>query len=198
MLRINVESVVGMTLYDVALFATMLNQHGAAILVPEKDVDGGLAAYKRLDRLLGTCVYHDQMNQDGIVEINPARATSINTANPQKPHLPHTDDAYTEQPSRFITLQCRQAAPSGGGESVLVSGADLLAVLNSEELRALMQPGMVTMGRRPAADASWLKVSSKEIKKNKINEKREQFLDEPAVSEKVRLPHPAPDFWPGY
>eukprot|EP00747_Dinoflagellata_sp_TGD_P029661 gnl/TRDRNA2_/TRDRNA2_134057_c0_seq1.p1 gnl/TRDRNA2_/TRDRNA2_134057_c0~~gnl/TRDRNA2_/TRDRNA2_134057_c0_seq1.p1 ORF type:complete len:340 (+),score=57.74 gnl/TRDRNA2_/TRDRNA2_134057_c0_seq1:121-1140(+) len=160
MLRINVKSIVGMTPAEIALFAGLLNQHGAAVLVPDEDTDDGRAAYRMLDRLLGTCVDHDQMNEFGVVEINPARPTSINTANPQKPHLPHTDDAYTEQPSRFITLQCRQAAPSGGGESVLVSGADLLAVLNSEELRALMRPGMVTMGRRPAADASWMKVSS--------------------------------------
>ena len=61
---------------------------------------------------------------------------------------------------RFLTLQCRQSAPSGGGESVLVSGADLVAALSNEELRTLMQPGMVSMGRRPAGDGSWMKVSS--------------------------------------
>merc|ERR1719446_189278 len=100
------------------------------------------------------------MDERGIVEINPANATSINVANPKKPHLPHTDDAYTQQPARFITLQCRKAAGSGGGESVLVSGMDLLASLTSEELRSLMKPGMVTMGRRVASDGSWLKCSS--------------------------------------
>ena len=41
---------------------------------------------------------------------------------------------------RFCTLQCRESAATGG-ESVLVSGAELLAALSNEELRSLMQPG---------------------------------------------------------
>jgi alpha-ketoglutarate-dependent taurine dioxygenase len=160
MLRMHVDSVAGMTFDDVNHFALLLNQYGAVVLVPSQDLEGGLAAYKMLDRLLGNAVYHDKMDDRGVVEINPATPTSINTADPKKAHLPHTDDAYTEQPSRFITLQCREAAPSGGGESVLVSGVELMAALSSEELRVLMRPGMVTMGRRPAADASWMKCSS--------------------------------------
>lgn len=160
LLRLKVKSVVGMTSFEVEGFSRLINQYGAAVLVPEQDPEGGLASYKALDRLLGNCVHHDQMDERGVVEINPSNPTSINVANPKKPHLPHTDDAYTDKPARFITLQCREAAPSGGGESVLVSGVDLLAALTSEELRALMQPGMVTMGRRPAADGSWMKCSS--------------------------------------
>jgi len=160
LLRIQVGSVVGMTEQEIASFAWMMNEYGAAVLTPRQDPDDGLAAYTTLDRLLGKCVSHDQMNEQGIVEINPVKATSINTANPKKAHLPHTDDAYTEQPSRFITLQCRKAAPSGGGEHVLVSGVEPLAALSSEELRTLMRPGMVQMGRRPAGDGSWMKCSS--------------------------------------
>jgi alpha-ketoglutarate-dependent taurine dioxygenase len=156
----HVKSVARMTPFETANFASLLNRHGAAVLVPVEDPDDGLAAYSTLDRLLGTSVKHDQMNEHGIVEINPSRPTSINTANPQKPHLPHTDDAYTDQPSQFITLQCRQAAPSGGGETVLMSGVELLAALDSEELRSFMRPGLVSMGRRPAADGSWMQVSS--------------------------------------
>lgn len=160
LLRVKVDSVVGMSDGEIAEFSMMLNEYGAVVLVPDNDTEGGLAAYRMLDRLLGTPLYHDQTDERGVVEINPAKPTSINTANPKKAHLPHTDDAYTEQPARFITLQCREAAPSGGGESVLVSGAELLAALSSEELRALMRPGMVTMGRRLATDGSWLKCSS--------------------------------------
>ena len=37
-------------------------------------------------------------------------------------------------------MQCRESAATGG-ESVLVSGAELLAALSNEELRNLMQPG---------------------------------------------------------
>jgi hypothetical protein len=159
-LRFRVKSIVDMTEDEVTHFAQMMNIYGAAVLSPEVDTDGGLAAYRMLDRLLGEAVPHDKMDERGIVEINPAKATSINTANPKKAHLPHTDDAYTERPSRFITLQCRTAAPSGGGESVLISGMDLLASLNSEEVRSLMKPGMVTMGRVNAADGAWLKTSS--------------------------------------
>lgn len=56
--------------------------------------------------------------------------------------------ASTKQPkpppallvTRFCTLQCRESAATGG-ESVLVSGAELLAALSNEELRNLMQPG---------------------------------------------------------
>jgi len=158
-LRFRVKTIVGMTEDEVSHFAQMMNVYGAAVLVPEEDTEDGLAAYRMLDRLLGDVVPHDKMDERGIVEINPAKATSINTANPKKPHLPHTDDAYTERPSRFITLQCRRAAPSGGGESVLISGMDLLASLNSEELRSLMKPGMVTMGRR-SPNGEWLKCSS--------------------------------------
>lgn len=36
------------------------------------------------------------------VEINPAKPTSINTANPKKEHLPHTDDAYTDSPAALL------------------------------------------------------------------------------------------------
>lgn len=160
LLRHRVDSIVGMTDTEIDVFGWMMNQYGAVVLAPNKDPENGLASYQMLDRLLGAPVSHDQMNEHGVVEINPANPTSVNVANPRKPHLPHTDDAYTEQPSRFITLQCREAAPSGGGESVLVSGVELLAALNSEELRSLMRPGMVTMGRRPAADGSWMKCSS--------------------------------------
>jgi len=160
LLRFKVDSIVGMSDGEVSEFAMMMNEHGAAVLVPDQDSEGGLAAYRMFDRLLGTCQYHDQMDERGVVEINPAKPTSINTANPKKAHLPHTDDAYTEQPARFMTLQCRKAAASGGGESVLVCGTELLAALSSEELRALMRPGMVTMGRRPAGDGSWMKCSS--------------------------------------
>lgn len=159
-LRFRVKSIVGMTQNEEAHFAQMMNIYGAAVLVPEDDTEDGLAAYRMLDRLLGEAVPHDKMDERGIVEINPAKATSINTADPKKAHLPHTDDAYTERPSRFITLQCRKAASSGGGESVLISGMDLLASLNSEELRSLMKPGMVTMGRRTALDGAWLQCSS--------------------------------------
>jgi len=159
-LRLEVDSVAGMTEPELEVFRWMMNHYGAAVLAPARDPGGGVAAYAVLDRLLGTCVCHDQMDEHGIVVINPAEPTSINVANPQLPHLPHTDDAYTETPARFVTLQCREAAPSGGGESVLVSGADLLSALTAEELRAMMQPGMVTMGRRPAADGSWMKCSS--------------------------------------
>jgi alpha-ketoglutarate-dependent taurine dioxygenase len=159
-LRFRVKSIVDMTENEVTHFAQMMNIYGAAVLSPEIDTEDGLAAYRMLDRLLGEAVPHDKMDERGIVEINPAKATSINTANPKKEHLPHTDDAYTERPSRFITLQCRIAAPSGGGESVLISGMDLLASLNSEEVRSLMKPGMVTMGRVNAADGAWLKTSS--------------------------------------
>lgn len=42
----------------------------------------------------------------------------------------------------------------------MISGMDLLASLNSEEVRSLMKPGMVTMGRVNAADGAWLKTSS--------------------------------------
>lgn len=159
-LRVEVTSIDGMNDFEISLFAQTMNKYGAAVLTPDEDPEAGLAAYRMLDKLLGQAVWHDQMDERGVVEINPAKPTSINVANPKSPHLPHTDDAYTEKPARFITLQCREAAPSGGGESVLVSGVELLAALTSEELRALMQPGMITMGRRPAKDGSWMKCSS--------------------------------------
>mmetsp|Transcript_155 Transcript_155/g.588 ORF Transcript_155/g.588 Transcript_155/m.588 type:complete len:364 (+) Transcript_155:85-1176(+) len=157
-LRLSVDSIVNLSEVNVARFAELMNLYGAAVLAPR--VDEGAEAYKTLDRLLGKCVSHDCMDERGIVEITPAKPTSINVAQPERPHLPHTDDAYTEQPARFITLQCREAAPSGGGESVLVSGAQLLGALYKQELRELMRPGMVSMGRRPAADGSWMKCSS--------------------------------------
>mmetsp|Transcript_74079 Transcript_74079/g.130967 ORF Transcript_74079/g.130967 Transcript_74079/m.130967 type:complete len:360 (+) Transcript_74079:53-1132(+) len=158
-LRLPVPAISKMSTHDVDHFAFMLNTYGAVILVPEGDEDR-LAPYKILDQLFGTVVHHDAANEHGIVEINPAKPTSINTANPKKEHLPHTDDAYTENPSMFCTLQCIEAAPSGGGETVLISGAELVASLSNKELKALMKPGMVSMGRRPAADGSWMKVSS--------------------------------------
>lgn len=160
LLRLKVKSVAGMTETDIIELAILMNKYGAAVLTPEIDEEEGLAAYKMLDRLLGTRVSHDKIDERGILEINPARPTSINTAKTDQAHLPHTDDAYTARPARFITLQCRKAAPSGGGESVLVSGKELLESLNAEELRELMKPGMVTMGRRPAEDGSWMKCSS--------------------------------------
>lgn len=159
-LRLPVNNIAKMSRSEISSLALLINTYGAAILVPETPDEDGLGAYKTLDHLFGTTVGHDSQNEHGVVEINPAKPTSINTANPQKAHLPHTDDAYTESPSAFCTLHCRKAAPSGGGESVLVSGAELLASLSNEELRTLMQPGMVSMGRRPAGDASWMKVSS--------------------------------------
>ncbi|CAE7299539.1 hypothetical protein AK812_SmicGene15528 [Symbiodinium microadriaticum] len=158
-LRLRVKSIAKITDEEQHEFVFMMNRYGATVLVQE-DFDDGLPAYKTLDRWFGRYIHHDAMNEFGIVEINPAKPTSINTANPKKEHLPHTDDAYTDSPSAFLTLQCRQSAPSGGGESVLVSGADLVAALSNEELRTLMQPGMVSMGRRPAGDGSWMKVSS--------------------------------------
>ena len=51
----------------------------------------------------------------------------------------HPVERQTEAP-RFCTLQCRESAATGG-ESVLVSGAELLAALSNEELKSLMQPG---------------------------------------------------------
>ncbi|CAK9016007.1 unnamed protein product [Durusdinium trenchii] len=155
-LKLKVRSLGSITLEDQNRFVQKVNDHGAAVLVPEEEGDP-LAVYKTLDRWFGNCIPHDAMNEHGIVEINPANPTSINTANPKKEHLPHTDDAYTDSPAAFCTLQCRTSAATGG-ESVLVSGAELLAALSNEELRTLMQPGMVSMGRRPAADGSWMKV----------------------------------------
>lgn len=157
-LRLKVNSLASISLEEENQFVQMMNNYGATVLVPKEESDP-LAVYKTLDRWFGKCVPHDAMNEHGIVEINPANPTSINTANPKKEHLPHTDDAYTDSPAAFCTLQCRESAATGG-ESVLVSGAELLAALSNEELRSLMQPGMVSMGRRPAADGSWMKVSS--------------------------------------
>lgn len=158
-LRLAVGSISEMTDAEVALFARLLDRYGAAVLVPEQGTAEGPDVYSTLDRLLGTCVPHDRMDQRGVVEINPARPTSVNVAEPEKEHLPHTDDAYTERPASFMTLMCRVAAPSGG-ESVLVCGADLLGCLAAEEVEAMMRPGMVSMGRRQAGDGSWLKCSS--------------------------------------
>lgn len=53
---------------------------------------------------------------------------------------PPTKHASRLSQTRFCTLQCRESAATGG-ESVLVSGAELLAALSNEELRNLMQPG---------------------------------------------------------
>ena len=82
-------------------FVFMMNRYGATVLVQE-EFDDGLQAYKTLDRWFGRCIPHDAMNEFGIVEINPAKPTSINTANPKKEHLPHTDDAYTDSPSALL------------------------------------------------------------------------------------------------
>jgi len=159
-LRLSVESMANMSRSEVSQFVFMMNSYGAVILSSSNRKEDRLAPYTMLDRLFGTPVPHDSMNEYGIVEINPANPTSINTANPIKEHLPHTDDAYTENPSMFCTLQCIQNAPSGGGETVLISGAELVAALSNKELKSLMTPGMVSLGRRPASDGSWLKVSS--------------------------------------
>jgi alpha-ketoglutarate-dependent taurine dioxygenase len=160
LLRLKVTSIAGMTQAEVAGLVSIMNACGAVLLEPAVDPEDGLAAYRMLDRLFGRSVNHDHTDDRGVVEINPARPMSINVADPEKSHLPHTDDAYTEQPARIMTLQCREAAPSGKGESVLVSGLDLLGALTCEELGALMRPNMVTMGRRPAADGSWMKCSA--------------------------------------
>lgn len=157
-LHLIVNSISKMSRSEEKMLAFLLDRYGAAVLAPEEDE--GEAIYSKLDSFFGSVVPHDAMNEHGIVEINPARPTSINTADSKKPHLPHTDDAYTDNPSMFCTLQCREAAPSGGGETVLISGVELLAALSNKELKKLMKPGMVSMGRRPAADASWMKVSS--------------------------------------
>uniref|UniRef100_A0A7S1QQG1 TauD/TfdA-like domain-containing protein n=1 Tax=Alexandrium catenella TaxID=2925 RepID=A0A7S1QQG1_ALECA len=163
LLRLPVKSIARMSPGEEERLAYMLDEHGAVVLQPqeaEAGEDDGTAVYDTLDRLFGSCVPHDAMNARGVVVINPAKPTSINTADTAREHLPHTDDAYTENPAMFCTLQCRTAAPSGGGETVLISGVELLAALSNQELKNLMRPGMVSMGRRPAADASWLKVSN--------------------------------------
>jgi alpha-ketoglutarate-dependent taurine dioxygenase len=159
-LRLHVKEVADMSDAHVKHLIELLRIYGAAILVPERE-SAAFSAYKTLDRLFGTHVPHDRTNKHGVVEINPAAPTSINVADTEHAHLPHTDDGYTEQPSRFMTLQCRVAAPSGGGASTLVSGHELLAELTAAELDVLMKPGMLTMGRRPAVEgAPWAALSS--------------------------------------
>lgn len=160
-LRLRVGCISTMLHTEVQQMVQMLDQVGAVVLTPDREEDE-LATYQTLDRLFGEHVWHDAENAHGIVELNPENPTSINVADTEHPHQPHTDDAYTEKPAVFMTLNCRVAARNGG-ESVLVSGADFLEHLSSADLETLKKPGMVTMGRRPAtADptAPWKFTSS--------------------------------------
>lgn len=160
-LRLRVGCIGAMSDAEVQSLVKMLDEVGAAVLTPDRE-DDELATYQTLDRLLGQHVWHDAENKHGIVELNPEKPTSINVADTEHPHQPHTDDAYTEKPALFMTLNCRVAA-NNGGESVLVSGADFLEHLSSEDLETLKKPGMVTMGRRPATaepNAPWKFTSS--------------------------------------
>lgn len=100
--RLKVNSLASISLEEENQFVQMMNNYGATVLVPKEESDP-LAVYKTLDRWFGNCVPHDAMNEHGIVEINPANPTSINTANPKKEHLPHTDDAYTDSPAALLT-----------------------------------------------------------------------------------------------
>jgi len=158
-LRLRVGCIGAMSDKEVQQFTKFLDEVGAVVLKPDREEDE-LETYQTLDRLLGKHVWHDMENDHGIVELNPEKPTSINVADTHHPHQPHTDDAYTEQPAVFMTLNCRVAAKNGG-ESVLVSGADFLDDLSAEDLETLKKPGMVTMGRRPAEpNAPWKFTSS--------------------------------------
>lgn len=144
---------------EVQQLVRRLDEVGAVVLSPDREVNE-LATYQTLDRLLGMHVWHDMENAHGIVELNPLKPTSINVADTEHAHQPHTDDAYTEKPAVFMTLNCRVAAQTGG-ESVLISGADFLEAMSTAELETLKKPGMVTMGRRPAEPgAPWKFTSS--------------------------------------
>jgi len=160
-LKLHVGCIGAMTVSEVIQLTEMLHTIGAAVLTPERE-DDELETYTTLNRLFGEHVWHDSENEHGVVKLDPLAPTSINVADTEHCHQPHTDDAYTEKPATFMTLNCRVAAKSGG-ESVLVSGADFWGHLSLGELNILMQPGMVTMGRRPAnadPDAPWKFTSS--------------------------------------
>lgn len=160
-LKLRVGCIGAMLDSEVQQLIEMLDVIGAAVLAPEREEDE-LATYQTLDRLFGTHAWHDSEDRHGIVKLDPFAPTSINVADTETTHQPHTDDAYTEKPAAFVTLNCRVAAKKGG-ESVLVSGTDFYESLSRSELDMLMQPGMVTMGRRPASaqpDTPWKFTSS--------------------------------------
>jgi alpha-ketoglutarate-dependent taurine dioxygenase len=146
-LRLSVGNIASLNETEVDKIVSIINKHGAVVLKPDIPIKTG-ADYAQLDGLLGERAPHEKKNKDGIVVIDPFQPNSIGVADTEKAHMAHTDESFLDQPSRFMTLQCRVAAEDGGGESFLVSGAELVdSVLTPEEVEILKQPGMVTVGR---------------------------------------------------
>ena len=60
--------------------------------------------YSKLDKLFGSRTPHEKMNSNGVVVIDPEKPNSVNVADREHPHQPHTDETYVDAPSRIITL----------------------------------------------------------------------------------------------
>lgn len=148
LLRLPVASIANMNEEELKNLVQRLNSFGACVIAPSMCAEDTKSVYSNLSRLFGDRTPHEKMNDEGIMVIDASKPTSVNIAATEQPHMAHTDESFLDEPSRFMTLQCRVAARGGGGASFLVSCADLLSVLTPEEVDVLKQPGMVAIGRR--------------------------------------------------
>jgi len=132
---------------QLALFLGKFNHYGFVVVTPDEISDNLLA----LGEIFGSKVPHEKMDATGLVIIDSANPTSINVAQTEMEHMPHTDESYAERPSLIMTLQCIQPSVSGG-ISMLLSAQEMYdaVVRNSNcdsEVTSLMDSDCITVGR---------------------------------------------------
>ena len=128
--------------------AMRFNKNGFVII----ESLGGLnrTQFINLKKLFGSQRRHEKADLDGILIIDAENPNSVNVRDVEKTHQPHTDDAYSSDPSDIVTMLCQTPAPAGG-ETVLVSGKDAYEFIDNEMHRAengLFADDCMTIGRK--------------------------------------------------
>ena len=123
------------------------NKYGFVILNPD-ECSNNLVS---LQGLLGKRAEHERINEEGVLVIDPIKSFSINHKNTHIDHLPHTDESFLDKPSKVMALQCIEPAKSGGGQTILVYGSEmmdhLIKKLNRSEIDALFNTNCLTVQR---------------------------------------------------
>jgi hypothetical protein len=134
-------------------FVETFNTYGVCVLECSEEA----ASKLDLHSLFGNWVPHDFADATGSVTLDPsAEKCSANVRDTQAEHQLHTDEAYSSNPGKIITMRCEICAQSGG-ESVLVSAKAMYdaaaANLPSDQLEALFSPCLKVGRALPGSDA---------------------------------------------
>eukprot|EP01084_Bolivina_argentea_P304811 526512_1 len=143
-------------------FIEIFNKYGFVILQCKQDANYSAAEcleYNQLNMqyLFGSISHYEKADERGFVTINSLDPTSYQVATATEQHLPHTDGAYSPNPEKIVTLGCMVPCKSGGGQTILVSGQNIIEyIYNLCELeedyyigyKKMFEIDCITIGRK--------------------------------------------------